>query len=151
MTSHRTSRIRLVAATIGAALLVGTMAGTAGAKEIGSGGTTGGTVTPTCSPISSLTVKSDPRVGETGLALTQIDYGVKPCTNGQALTVTLSVTEYTTGISVLDYPNAPLSGRLSVAIKVRTTYVVRVTAFDAATGAVAGSQTAFTAAVPKGV
>lgn len=49
MTSHRTNRIRLVATAISAALLVGTMAGTAEAKVIGSG-------TSTCSPISSLFV-----------------------------------------------------------------------------------------------
>ena len=151
MTSHRTNRIRLVAATIGAALLVGTMAGTAGAKEVASGGGTGGTVTPACSPISNLTVKSDPRVGETGLALTQVDYGVKACTNGQALTVRTTVAEYATGALAYDNPNASLTGRFSAAIKIRTTYVVTVTAYDAATGAVAGSQSAWTAAVPKGV
>jgi len=150
MTSHRTNRIRLVAATIGAALLVGTIAGTAGAKEIGSGGTT--TVgTTTCSPISSLVVKSDARVGETGLATTQVDYGVKSCIKGQTLTAQVTVSEYATGAVTFDYVDAPLTGRFTIAIKVRTTYVVRVTAYDAATGAVAGTQTAFTAAVPKGV
>ena len=151
MKSQRTHRIRLVAAAVGIALLVGTMAGTAGAKEIGSGGTTGGTVTPTCSPISNLTVKSDPKVGETGLALTQVDYGVKACTNGQVLTVRTTVAEYSTGTLVYDNPNASLTGRFSVAIKIRTTYVVTITAVDAATGTVAGSQSAWTAAVPKGV
>ena len=150
MKSQRTHRIRLVAAAVGAALLVGTMAGTAGAKEIGSGGTTTGGTT-TCSPISNLTVKSDPKVGETGLALTQVDYGVKACTNGQVLTVRTTVAEYSTGTLVYDNPNASLTGRFSVAIKIRTTYVVTITAVDAATGTVAGSQSAWTAAVPKGV
>ena len=62
------SRRVLCAALLGTALLAAALPATSFAKEIVSGGVaaTGGAVA--CSPISSLTVKADPKVGETGLA-----------------------------------------------------------------------------------
>ena len=133
-------------------LAVGLGVATVQAKEIGSGGGGGGTVT-TCSPVSSLSVKSDARVGELGFAAIDVSYGVKPCVAGQAVTVTTSVNEYSTpGVYAWLQLGAPLNGKFTVnGVKVRTTYQVTVTVVDAVTGAVVGSQSAYTAAIPKGV
>ena len=99
------SRRILCAAVLGTALLAAAVPAASFAKEIGSGGVppTGGTVA--CSPVRSLTVKADPKVGETGLASIGVTYEV----------------------------------------------TVTVTVIDTATGAIAGAQSAFVAAVPKGV
>lgn len=120
------------------------------AKEITSGGGTGGTTTA-CNPVSSLTAKGDPRVGETGLANISASYSVKPC-DKNAVTVNVQVYEYLTGNVVYDSTNAPLSDTFSVfGVKVRTTYIVKVTVLDQATGAVVGVRTVGVAAIPKGV
>ena len=136
----------------GAALLAAAIPATSFAKEIGSGsgGTTG---TTTCSPITSLTVKADPKVGETGLASIDVGYGVKPCTNGQAVTTNVTVSEYLNpSVVVYDWQDAPLNGKFTVfGVRVRVTYKVTVTVIDTATGALAGTQSAYVAAIPKGV
>lgn len=151
---HPAARRRRLATVLGGgALLLALVGGTAAAKEIGSGGGGGGGGTAVCNPVSSLTVKADPRVGELGFANLDASYGVKPCTNGQAVTVHVSVYEYLdNSVVVYDDPAALLNGKFTVnGIRVRVTYVVKVEVFDAATGQLAGSQSAFVAAIPKGV
>lgn len=122
------------------------------AKEIGSG-TGGGGTTTACSPISSLSVRADATTSDTGSGSIQVAYGVKACTNGQALSATTTVAEYLDP-SVVFYnnPAAPLNGKFTLyGVRTRVTYVVTITAYDLATGAVAGSQKAYVAAIPKGV
>lgn len=147
------SRRVLCAALLGTALLAAALPATSFAKEIVSGGVaaTGGAVA--CSPISSLTVKADPKVGETGLASVAVTYGVKPCTNGQAVTTNVTVAEYLAPSVVLyDWQNAPTTGKFTAfGVRVRVTYKVTVTVVDTATGAIAGTQSAFVAAIPKPV
>lgn len=153
MTSRPPFRIgRRLGAVVGAGLLVLALGNPASAKEVGSGG--GGVTAPAaCSPVSRLTAKSDPRAGETGFATSDVSYGVKPCTNGQAVTVAVSVYETLNPASVVySDPAAALNGKFTVVgIKARTSYTVKVVVTDAATGAVAGTGTITTAAIPKGV
>ena len=122
------------------------------AKEAGSGGGVGGGATA-CSPISSLSVRSDATTSDTGTGSIQVSYGVKACTNGQSLSVSTNVAEYLSPSTVVyDNPAAPLNGKFTVVgVRTRVTYVVTITAYDQRTGAVAGSQKAYTAAIPKGV
>ncbi len=146
-------RRRLGAVALGASVLAVACTGTAAsAKEIGSGSGTGITTTA-CSPVTSLITKGDPKVGETGLASIAVTYGVKACDKGQTVKAAVSVYQYTAPSNVLyDAPDAPLSGKFTVfGVKLSTSYVVKVTVTDAATGAVVGTGTAFAAAVPKGV
>ena len=141
---------RTVATLIGAAILAAAVPAAVFAKEITSGGTTASTA---CQPVTSLTYKGDARVGETGLASIAISYGVKPCTNGQAVTVAVEVYEYANPAAVAYADNkAPQSGKFTVfGVKVRTSYVAKVSVFDASTGNLVGSMSIFAAAVPKGV
>lgn len=154
--SIHSSRLRLgrrVGAVIATGILaVGIGVASVQAKEIGSGGGGGGG-TATCSPISSLTVKSDARVGELGIAAIDVSYGVKPCVQGQVVNVATSVNELSTpDVFVWLDLAAPLNGKFTVGgVKVRTTYKVTVTVVDATTGAVVGAQSVYTAAIPKGV
>jgi len=133
------------------ALLLLSSCAPAFAKEITSGGGgVGGTTT--CNPVSSLTAKGDPRVGETGLSSIDVSYSVKPCINGQMVRVQTDVYESLTGASAYLNTDSPLNGKFTVfGIKVRTSYTVRVTVTDTATNAVVGTQTIFAAAIPKGV
>ena len=142
---------RLGAVVAVGVLAVGIGVASAQAKEIGSGGGTGGTTT--CSPVSSLTVKSDARVGELGIAAIDVSYGVKPCVKGQLVNVATSVNELATpDVFVWLDLAAPANGKFTVGgVKVRTTYKVTVTVVDATTGAVVGAQSVYTAAIPKGV
>ena len=150
--SPRPARRRLAAALLGAGVLVAAFGGSAAsAKEIGSGG--GGTTTPTCNPVSSLTVRSDARAGETGLATIDVSYGVKPCDGKQVVTAATKVSEYLNP-TVVAYqnPSAPLNGKFTVfGVRVRVTYKVTVSVYDAATGAFVGELSTYTAAIPKGV
>ena len=150
-TPTRTRKL-FCSALLGTALMAAAIPATSFAKEIGSGGGTATGGTTACSPISSLTVKADPRAGETGVATMDVSYGVKACNKGQALNVDVNVSETVTGTLFVDMPESPLNGKFTLGgIKVRVSYKVTVTAFDAATGAVAGTQSAFVAAIPKGV
>ena len=154
--THRAAGIRrrrAGAAVAAGLLLLGLGFGSAQAKEIGSGtgGGGGGTV---CLPITSLGAKSDPRVGELGFASIDVNYSVKPCFSGQTLTVTREVVEYLVPANVLysATSSSDLTGRFTVnGVKVRTTYRVTVTVVDVATNGVIGSQSVYTAAIPKGV
>lgn len=154
-TAPTTTRTRKVfsAALLGTALLAAAVPATSFAKGgVGEGVPAAGG-TAACSPISSLTVKADPKVAETGLANVAVTYGVKPCTNGQAVTANVTVAEYLNPAAVIyDWQDAPLSGKFTASgVRVRVTYKVTVTVIDTATGAVAGTQSAFVAAVPKPV
>lgn len=144
---------RLLAAGLFSAALIGLAPATGFAKEIGSGGATGGVTTPTCSPVSSLVVKGDAKTAETGLASIAVSYGVKPCTNGQAVMASVTVSEYLNpSVVVYDNPGAPLNGKFTVfGVRLSTSYKVTVTVVDTATGTIAGSQSAYVAAVPRGV
>lgn len=153
ITTAKAARLRKLigGAALGAAL-VGALPAAAFAKEIGSGGGTGGGGTTVCSPISSLTVRADAKTSDVRVGTVQVSYGVKPCTNGQSLTVRTTVAEYLNpAVVVYDNPAAPLDGRFTVGINIRVTYVITVAAYDAVTGALAGSQKAYAAAVPKPV
>ena len=153
-TTERSSgfRRRLGMALGAGLLLVGLAAATASAKEV----TTGGTVTPVapaCQPVTSLTAKGDPKVAETGLASIAVTYGVKPCVNGQAVTVAVTVAEYADRTAVIwDDQNAPVNGKFTAfGVKLRTSYIITVAVYDAATSELVGQLSAFAAAVPKGV
>lgn len=150
------ARRRLAGFVVGAAVLaVGTLgtAATAGAKEIGSGGGGGGGGTPTvCNPVSSLSVRADATTSDTSVGSIQASYSVKPCTNGQVLTVDTHVNQYDDpSVVVYDDPAAVLSGKFAVfGIRSRVLYTVSVTAYDAATGVQAGRLATVVAAIPNG-
>ena len=145
----RTARRRAAAMVLGATVLVGAFAGTAGAKEIGSGG--GTVTTTTCNPVTSLSYKGDATTSDTGVATVQVNYGVKSCTKAP-VTASVLMFQSTDPANVLwNDPAAPLSGKFTVGVTARVSYQVRVTVYDAATGAQVGSRTIFAAAVPKGV
>jgi hypothetical protein len=152
--SHRATHVRrrrAGAAVAAGLLLLGLGIGSVQAKEIGSGTGGGGTV---CLPITSLGAKSDPRVGELGFASIDVNYSVKPCFRGQTLTVTRSIVEYLVPANIVysATSSSDLTGRFTVnGVKVRTTYQVTVTVLDVATQVVIGSQSVYTAAIPKGV
>jgi len=144
---------RLLTVGLFSAALIGAAPATGFAKEIASGGATGGVTTPACSPVSSLVVKGDAKTAETGLASIAVSYGVKPCTNGQAVTAGVTISEYLNpAVVVYNNPNASLNGKFTVSgVRLSTSYKVTVTVVDTATGSIAGTQTTFVAAVPKGV
>lgn len=130
------------------------LAGTASAREAASGGGGGGGGgAAVCNPVGSLTVKADATTSDTAVGSLQASYSVKPCVNGQALTVDTKVSEYyDRSVAVYDNPAAPLSGKFTVfGIRTRVLYIVTVTATDAATGAQAGTLSTVVSAVPKGV
>lgn len=144
---------RLAAAVIGAGILVGAMSGVASAKEIGSGTGGGGGGTTTCNPVSSLGYRGDATTSDTGAASIQINWSVKPCTNGQAVIVDVQLYRNNADATVYDdNPDSPLSGKATVfGVTANTSYIAKVTVFDAVTGANVGSKQIFAAAVYKGV
>jgi len=149
-TTPRPRRHRAAVVALTAGLLVATAAGTASAKEIGSGGTP----TPTtCNPVSSLSYKGDATTSDTGAASIAVSYSVKPCIQNQSVTVDtrLYLNADPSQVSY-DNPAAPLSGKFTVfGITANTSYIVKVSVYDAATGELAGSKSIFAAAVYKGV
>lgn len=159
MNAHRSSvaRARRLKNLIlaGAAVLALVVAGLAlAAGEPGSGGGGGGGGgTTTCNPVSSLVAKADPRTADLGFASLQVSYSVKPCVNGQIVSVTTHVAEYADPTQVVwDDPAAPLNGKFQInGIKLRVTYKITVDVTDVATGASAGSLSVYAAAIPKGV
>ena len=148
-TARRTGR-RIAVAVLGAGILLGATAGTASAKEIGSGGTP---VSATCNPVSSMSYRGDARVGETGTASITVDYGVKPCAKGQVVTVETQLYKTATPDALAyDDTAAPLSGRYAVTgVTANTSYTAKVIVRDASTGAVVGTRQIFAAAIYKGV
>lgn len=149
-----TARIARFAGTglLSAGLLLGSVASTAQAKEIGSGGT-GGTTGTVCNPVNSLSYKGDFRAGETGLSSIMVTYDVRPCDKTRPVLVDTSLYLTADPASVAyDDPNAPLSGKFTVfGVLGNTSYIAKVTVTDAATGAVLGSKQIYAAAVSKGV
>ena len=151
-TTPTTSRVlrHLAAVALTAGVLVGSASGVASAKEIGSGGGGGGGST-TCNPVTSLGYKGDATTSDTALGSITINYGVKPCTSGQAVVVDVKLYETANPSVVLyDDPAAPASGKVAIfGVRVNYSYTAKVTVYDASTGAVAGSSTIFAAAVRK--
>lgn len=143
---------RMFAVVLGSAVLAAAVPAAAFAKEIGSGAG-GGVVTPAaCNPVTSLTAKGDATTGETGLATISVSYNVKPCTNGQSVIVDTKVYETAAPAAVsYDNPAAALSGKFVAVARVRVSYTVKVTVFDAVTGIQVGTLSVFAAAVPKPV
>ena len=87
-TAPRRAR-RAVAVALGVVVLIGAFAGSASAKEVGSGG---GTVTSTaCNPVSNLSYRGDATTGDTGAATVKVTYDVRSCTKSA---VTASVTMF---------------------------------------------------------
>lgn len=143
---------RVAGVVLGAALVAGTLAGPAGAKEIGSGGGGGGGGgTTTCNPVSSLGYKGDATTSDTAFATIQVDYSVKPCVKDQVVTVRTVVAESANpAVVVWDDPNAPLSGKFTVGgVRVNLSYTATVSVYDAVTGAPVGQRSIFVAAVRK--
>ena len=142
---------RLAGAALAAGTLALAFAGPAAAKEIASGGATGGTTAPACSPVTSLKYKGDATTADTGVATVSVDYATKAC-DSDPVTVSVVMWQSALPTNVLwSDAAAPASGRFTVGVQARVSYQVKVTVTDAVTGAVEGSQTIFAAAVPKGV
>jgi hypothetical protein len=138
---------RGVALALGVVVLLGAFAGTASAKEIGSGG--GTTTSTACNPVSSLSYKGDANTSETGIATVKVTYGVKSCTKDAVrASVTMFLSATPSEVVYAD-PAAPLSGKFTVGVKVATSYQVRVDVHDVATGNLVGTKTIFAAAVRK--
>jgi hypothetical protein len=137
---------------VAAGLALATAVGTASAKEVTSGGTPVPTTT-TCNPVTSLSYKGDATTSDTGAASIQVSYGVKPCDKAQVVTVDTQLFRNGSPAEVhYDDTDAPLSGRFTVfGVTANTSYIAKVTVYDAATGAVLGSKQIFAAAVYKGV
>lgn len=153
-TPQPTSRAlrRLAAVVLTAGVVLGSASGVASAKEIGSGGGGGGGGgSTTCNPVTRLGYKGDATTSDTAVGSIAIDYAVKPCTNGQAVTVDVRLYESANPTAIAyDNPASPLSGKPTVSgVKVNTSYIAKVTVYDASTGAVAGSSQIFAAAVRK--
>jgi hypothetical protein len=140
-------RRRVAAALLGATVLIGAFAGTASAKEIGSGG--GTTTSTACSPVTSLSYKGDTTTSDSAAATVKVSYGAKSCTKAP---VTASLTIFQSAVPsnvIYADPNAPLNGKITVGVLANTSYQARVDVFDAATGTKVGSQTIYVAAVRK--
>lgn len=153
-TPTRSNRRRVAAFLSAGAAALALTAGVAGAAEIGTGGGGGGGGggTAVCNPVTSLTAKGDPKVGELGFAAADVTYAVKPC-DADPVIVHVTVAEWADATQVVyDNPDAVLNGKFRVnGIKIRTTYKVSVEVTDAITGVREGLGTTFVAAVPKGV
>jgi hypothetical protein len=125
--------------------------GASSAKEITSGGAPAGGNVAVCSPVKSLSYRGDARVGETGLAAIDINYSVAPC-DKNPVRVSVVMFESANGAVFYDNQDAALSGKFTLfGVKVRTSYQVVVTVYDAQSNAVVGTQRIFAAAIPKGV
>lgn len=105
---------------------------------------------PPCSPISSLSIKGDSRVGGTSTGSIDLSYSVKPCDKTQTVRVLVQIIEYSTGNVISQNENAPLSGQYHYeAVGLLGYYTGRVTVFDALTGAVLATQYATVNLAPK--
>ena len=65
----------------------------------------------------------------------------------------VTVAEYADRTAVIwDDQNAPVNGKFTAfGVKLRTSYIITVAVYDAATSELVGQLSAFAAAVPKGV
>lgn len=151
VTISRVTRATAVA-VLGTALVATAGNGIASAREVTSGGGTGGGTTA-CSPVTNLTARGDARTRDTGAASIKFSYTVKPCTQGQSVVIDARVakTADPTAIAYND-PDAPSSDTVTVfGIAIRTSYLVTITVRDAASGSVVGTSSIYAGAVPKGV
>lgn len=141
-------KIKMLVSSLMGMLLLAAV-GTASAKIEGTAG--GGGTTTACSPISSLTAKGDPRVGEIGLASVQMGWSVKPCSNTQTVRVVATITNWNTKEVVYTDVDAGLNGKVLIFVAARYIYDCTVTVFDAVTGELLGIKTFGASTIPKGV
>ncbi|MFN8343787.1 MAG: hypothetical protein U0X91_02215 [Spirosomataceae bacterium] len=120
------------------------------AKEIGSGAGGGGTTA--CLPVTSFTVKGDYRAGETGLSSIDAAYAVKPCTNGQSVRVLAELIKFDTKAVLDAVDNMPLNGKYHYqSTGMYGVYTVKMTVFEAVTGATLQTTSFSVSLVPKKV
>jgi hypothetical protein len=156
MRSHLTAaqsrrRRRSIGTVVAAGALALSLAGAAQAKEITSGGGTGGG-SAACNPVTALKYRGDATTSDTALATIDVSYAVKSC-NANPVTASIVMFE-SADPSVVVYadPAAPLSGKFTVAgVKRNFSYQVKITVTDQVTGTVQGTRTIFAAAVYKGI
>jgi hypothetical protein len=119
------------------------------AKEIGSGAGGG---TTACLPVTSFTVKGDYRAGETGLSSIDAAYAVKPCTNGQSVRVLVELIKFDTKAVLDAVDNMPLNGKYHYqSTGMYGVYTVKMTVFEAITGATLQTTSFSVSLVPKKV
>ena len=94
----------------------------------------------------------DATTGDTNLSTVQVSYSVKPCSNGQTVTVDTQVALLADQTQkVYEQTGAALSGRFTTVVVANTSYLATVTVHDADTGDLVGSSTIFVAALRKRV
>lgn len=149
-TVSRKGLFAIIAAVIFAAVTLG-FNGVSSARNGGAEVETNPAVA-VCSPVKSLSYKGDARVGETGLAAIDVSYSTAPCDKTVLTRVEVVMFQSATGEVVYSDTDALASNKFTVfGVKVRTSYQVKVSVVNTATGEVTGSQTIFAAAIPKGV
>lgn len=136
------------AGVLAAASMAGPMAGPASAKGGGDGtgdGTSGvvtfispSLITTTPCQVKTFDTDSKVGVGDTGLSSISADYQVKPCDSKSTVTLDLLIFQKSDpSVVMLDTPNAPLSGDVTVVgVKLGVFYTVQLTIHDGRTGAV---------------
>lgn len=118
-------------------------------REITSGGGGGGSV---CSPISSFNVKGDYRAGETGTSTIDVNYSIKPCINGQLLSVKSEVLDWDTKEVLYTESNTPLSWKYTFRQSgLYGLYTVKLYVYDVTTGTLVATQSISVSLVSKGV
>jgi len=106
-----------------------------------------------CSDVKSLTYKGDARVGELGFGQILVNYSVSPCDTTTPVRVEVSLTQNIADATpvYLD-ENAALSGKFTVnGVLVNTSYIAKVTVYNAATNEIISSSQIFAAARTKPV
>ncbi len=115
----------------------------------GGGGGGGGSV---CSPISSFNVKGDYRAGETGTSTIDVNYSIKPCINGQLLSVKSEVLDWDTKEVLYTESNTPLSWKYTFRQSgLYGLYTVKLYVYDVTTGTLVATQSISVSLVSKGV
>lgn len=115
----------------------------------GGGGGGGGSV---CSPISSFNVKGDYRAGETGTSTINVNYSIKPCINGQLLSVKSEVLDWDTKEVLYTESNTPLSWKYTFRQSgLYGLYTVKLYVYDVTTGTLVATQSISVSLVSKGV
>ena len=115
----------------------------------GGGGGGGGSV---CSPISSFNVKGDYRAGETGTSTIDVNYSIKPCINGQLLSVKSEVLDWDTKEVLYTESNTPLSWKYTFRPSgLYGLYTVKLYVYDVTTGTLVATQSISVSLVSKGV
>ncbi len=140
---------RLGAAVLGAGLLVGAFAGTASAKTVAGNA---GSVVTTCDPVTGLSYKGDYPAGESGQAVITVTYSVKACDKAAVIVDTRLYRTVDPSAIAYDNAAAPLSGKFAVSgVVPNTSYIAKVSVYNAATGTLMGSKSIYAAANYKGV